>query len=51
MSKLVPLVLSGHLTRAPIDLHDLCLSVDLSVTREHLAARFHLVEACDPRRA
>src|SRR5438105_4869954 len=40
----------GGLTRTPID-HDPCLSSDLSTAREHLATRFHLANARDPRRA
>ncbi len=37
------------LTHTPTD-HP-CLSPDLSAAREHLAVRFCLAEACDPRRA
>ena len=37
------------LTRTPID-HP-CLSPDLSAAWEHLAVRFCLADACDPRRA
>jgi hypothetical protein len=37
------------LTHTPID--HLCLSPDLSTTRERLAVRFCLADACDPRRA
>jgi hypothetical protein len=47
--RLVPQGVWCGLTRTPID--QPCLSSDLSAAREHLAVRFCLADACDPRRA